>query len=437
MVAWPVLAEECEYVCEYVCDGVASGDYDYSKKVVLNEVYPAPLDGEDEFIELKNTGSKKISLNGWYLTDASGKKHELSGQLDDFLVIYQADSKIYLNNSGDEVNLYQPDDALLDSAIYDNEGESGWSYAREGEEWSWTTTSTPNKKNEIIQLEEEDDEDSESEEGEESEEDAENISVQSINEVRGLEKGAEVSVEGVVTALPDTLSSQIFYIEDSTGGIQIYSSKKTFPDLNIGDLVQVTGELSEAYDEKKINIKAEEQIQVLGEGEVSIGEVQTLGEELEGQLVSTSSQVTEKDGSKLYLTNDIIVYKKSAVDLSYKDLDEGDAITVTGIVGEYKGEYRLMPRSADDLVVNEKYESASEESVSLVKVAQAAETNGSDDSSWSLPTDPQEKNVLYILIAIIGVLFIALGVVFWKSEFRAKMEAWLKKKKSSSSTETP
>src|SRR5690606_34472480 len=41
--------------------------------VQIDEVYPAPVPGEREFIELQNTGDEAVDLFGWLLDDQDGK----------------------------------------------------------------------------------------------------------------------------------------------------------------------------------------------------------------------------------------------------------------------------------------------------------------------------------------------------------------------------
>lgn len=528
-------AEECAYVCDWVCsDEQDDPQVVYPDTVVLNELLPLPLEGQEEFIELKNTGTDPVDLNGWYLTDASGKKYTMSETFTDFLNVSQSISKIYLNNEGDTVNLYQPDDVLVMSVSYDNTGEAGESYCLDNQgAWQWSTANTPGAENSITAS----NESSEIPEagleysklvrlneilpnpvGSDSEEwlelynaDSQNInligwtltdgttnfiiendiiieagqywvfynvdtnislnnngdsvtlldptgseisivsyasgaegesyayldelwswtntptpnavnqittptdnsdptalenSLNSIAEVRKLALDSSVQVQGVVTAAPGILGTQIFYVEDETSGIQIYSSKKEFPELKVGDLVTVSGTLSEAYAEMKINISSADSVQVIGNQELQIGEVDKLGEELEGQIIKTSSQLLQKDGSKLNLTNGVLAYIKSTTGISAKDLKEGDELEVTGIVSDYKGEYRLLPRSQDDLKVISSNASDS----GLISSAQAA---GSGISSTLAPGSDGKDQLRYLEIIAV-ILCFAIGLVIGK-----------------------
>lgn len=426
--------EGCTEVCEMVCENQEeSTSYDYSEKIQLSELLPNP-EGSDsgEWIELYNAGSKKINLLGWQLSDGRSTykfKSEDKIKAHQYLLIPYEESHISLNNSGESIYLFDPDEKKIATVTYADVKEA-WSYALFDGQWFWTNTLTPEAEN-IISDEteesadstdsEEEDLEEEEEEGEEEEEEENTDELLSILDARSLAKGTAATVEGVVTVEPGILTSQIFYIEDETAGIQIYSSKKTFPELTIGDYIQVQGEVSEAYNEKKINIKAEEDIEILGAAEISIATVEAIGEELEGQLVSTESQIVDKASNKIYLANDIIIYFKSATGISTKAYEEGDLILFTGIVGEYKGEYRLMPRALEDIEVLSKYEEVDNEETnsSIIKAAHAAEKN--EEQAWALPTGEEGQNVIKYLLIVVAILVVGIGVVFWKSDLREKL----------------
>ncbi|MFH0818760.1 MAG: lamin tail domain-containing protein [Patescibacteria group bacterium] len=126
----------------------------YSQDIIISEIYPSPLDGESEFIELKNNGTKSVDLNGWKLADVSNKKFifnndkfsDLILNTGEYLVVYNDVSKIALNNGGDELRLYQPDDNLLQNLIYPN-SVKGQSYIYYNNAWSWTDQITPGRDN--------------------------------------------------------------------------------------------------------------------------------------------------------------------------------------------------------------------------------------------------------------------------------------------------
>ncbi|PIW36649.1 MAG: hypothetical protein COW24_04305 [Candidatus Kerfeldbacteria bacterium CG15_BIG_FIL_POST_REV_8_21_14_020_45_12] len=125
----------------------------YSTDIVLSEVYPAPPTGEEEFIELHNTGNDTIDLTGWILGDSSGKQYAIESSIGEtsispgaYTIVTHTSSRIYLNNSGDSVTLSQPNGTLVDDTTYE-EASSASSWALIENEWQWTDRITPREKN--------------------------------------------------------------------------------------------------------------------------------------------------------------------------------------------------------------------------------------------------------------------------------------------------
>lgn len=407
------LAEDEQCMCPCSCDEL----YDFSKKVIINEIYPAPESGGVEFIELKNTGSKKVDLNGWKLSDASSKMFTISKEdynstmMDDYFVVTGDVSKIFLNNGGDSVELYQPDESLFQSVDYEG-GKTGEAYAFDGEDWAWTATPTSGLANEMTATGDEDKDD-----GSEDEEDSGGEDM-SIAEVRDQEKGTDVKVSGVVTVEPGILGTQIFYIQDDEAGIQIYCSKKEFPSgLGVGDVVEVSGEVSESRNEKKVNYSTLEDINIIGSGEVKAVPVESLGEEVEGRLVSAEGPILEKDGSKFYLDNEITIYIKTDTDIDKGDYEEGDVVAVLGIVSQYNEDYRMMPRSKNDIETQSSADAS--KAGGLIKAAQAAGPGGGQNIMDKIS---QPGKYFYYIGGAILALLIGLVIAGWKMGWYKKIK---------------
>lgn len=423
------MAKETDEDCMCPCSCEDAGeDYDYSDKIIISEIYPAPNTDEEEFIELKNTGSKKVDLNGWKLSDASSKiftidKEDFSStQIDDYFLITGDISKIFLNNGGDSVELFDPDEKSMQVVEYDS-ADTGTAYAFLDGEWSWTLLPTPNEPNEIEVVDEEDEEGTEEDGGDgEDGEDEEGLGLLSISEVRQLEKGENVKVQGVVTVDPGILGTQVFYIQDEEAGIQIYCSKKDFPDgLKIGDLIEVNGEVSESRNEKKINYSTAEDVEIIGSESVSSRSVEELGEEVEGMLVGVEGPILEKSSTKLYLDNDLIIYKKSTTDVSFSDFEEGDVISAIGIVNQYDEEYRMMPRSKDDIETQSSATEDDESGGGLIKAAQAAGPSGGISESI-INKIPQPNKYFYYIAGSILALLVVLVIAGWKLGWHKKIK---------------
>lgn len=127
--------------------------YDLTTTVRINEVYPQPnTTTNDELIELYNFGDKTVNLNQWTLDDVrnGGSSEYVMGERlilpKSYLTLYKPETKLTLNDSGDEVYLIQPNGFELDHTIYDT-APRGASWSRFDDGWKWSATPTPNGKN--------------------------------------------------------------------------------------------------------------------------------------------------------------------------------------------------------------------------------------------------------------------------------------------------
>ncbi len=335
--------------------------YEYSTDIILSELLPDPegSDATDEWIELTNTGSSSIDLYGWQIGDPS-KTYTIQestilagGEYRTFMV---TETSVSLNNSGDTIWLYDPAGDVMDDVTYED-GETGASYAWSGSVWDWTSEPTPDESNTFSGMEstpEVSDSSTSSRTVQDASEvgdsDEEISGVISIAAAKQLPKGEEVIAAGIVNVLPGVFGSQYFYIQDDTSGVQIYSSKKDFPDLVVGDYVQVTGKVSEANGEKKINISVSSDIVVQEvEQEVVIQELKEYDEVLLGSMITTSGEVEEKSGSSLIFDTEWVVYIKRGTEMSMKEFSEGDHLQVQGILTATNDGIRIFPRSEGDI----------------------------------------------------------------------------------------
>jgi len=118
--------------------------YDYSS-LLINEIMPNPEGSDDgEWIELYNSGSETINLNGVKIKDSSTRVFVLDNDTNlegnSYLVLDKSLTGISLNNSGgDSVILLDHNDSVIDSLSYTNAFE-GYSYARGDSTFFWTKT---------------------------------------------------------------------------------------------------------------------------------------------------------------------------------------------------------------------------------------------------------------------------------------------------------
>ncbi len=164
-------------------------------------------------------------------------------------------------------------------------------------------------------------------------------------------------VQGTVTVPPGILGKQFFYLQNETSAYQIYSHKKLFPVLKIGDLVRVRGTLGSSNQIPRIKIKqAEDIVRLAGNQNIEplLLSAAELSEDLLGQLVQLEGEAAEPKKQKFYLideTGEVVVSYKPASGLKGAVIKEGDHLQVSGILTAVKEGWRLEPRQVSDLAV--------------------------------------------------------------------------------------
>ncbi len=129
-----------------------------SKDILISEILPNPIgrDTGKEWIELKNSGSEKCSLEGWYIDDdikgSSSYYFKKNSEIipDGYFLIPSWESKINLNNNEDKVRLFKKNDELMDEIYYENAKEDK-SFSKIDNEFLWTEKITPLTENLYIE----------------------------------------------------------------------------------------------------------------------------------------------------------------------------------------------------------------------------------------------------------------------------------------------
>lgn len=113
----------------------ASQNGDLSKLVKITEIFPNPSieDSEEEWIEIYNAGEKPVNLGNWRLADA---KKTSPYQIPDTVILHagayiifpKSETKIALNNFGDEIFLRDFEGNTVDYVTYEK-SQKGFSYA--------------------------------------------------------------------------------------------------------------------------------------------------------------------------------------------------------------------------------------------------------------------------------------------------------------------
>lgn len=343
----------------------------------ISELFPNP-EGADtsEFIELLNTGGEPVELSGYMLDDAEGGSKPFvfpTGTLLDpgeYRSFERGVTKLALNNDRDAVRFLTPDAAVLDVVLYEAPPEAA-TYSRFGDAWEWTAIQTPGTENER---------DAPGVFGNAQQKIAPTLAagrVEQEPDVVVLDSLVElqeytdefVSFSGVVSVLPGVLAPQYLYVQDPSctgpdesgtlaigcAGVQVYLHSKKFPVLALGDLVFVTGQLTEAYEEKRIKLKQRGDILLMERRAVPVAipmEINALGEQHAGLLVEIVGEVIEKNTSKMLIddgTGELAVSVKTIPKTTLKKFTEEQELEIQGVLVWRRGEFLLLPRGEGDM----------------------------------------------------------------------------------------
>jgi hypothetical protein len=360
-----------------------------AETLIINEIFPNPVTGGEEWVELKNIGEEEINLTGWSVDDADGGskpyKFPQGIMLDPggLYVLKKAESKIAFNNSNDSVRLFFPDGRLAEEVDY-GKTYQGKSYAiAPNGQMIWTGQVSPGSEN--------------------------NMNNADISDLPATGSGAKTKAggvsgngrfQGIVLVKPGVLGAQFFYMAslDNSSGYQIYNYKKDFPKLNIGDLIEVSGELGFAAGEPRIKIKIQSDIKILknmGTPKPHPITSTELSEDYMGSLVEVAGVVTDKKGQGLYLDDgdgEIYAYIKQNSGISMSTIKEGDQLKLIGVVGASNGNLRVLPRQNSDLEP-----AAGSSAVLGDKIAE----------NWSLSSRSRKLELIKYFFIILGGLVIA------------------------------
>ena len=118
--------------------------------IKINEIYPAPLSGEKEWVELYNDSNIEIGVSNYYLNDLAQNKIYLEGTILSPYGFVSGNSSNILNNSGDTIYLKNNLNEILDIATYSASFTAEKNYARCPNgwgDWQILTSTTKNSSN--------------------------------------------------------------------------------------------------------------------------------------------------------------------------------------------------------------------------------------------------------------------------------------------------
>ncbi len=183
-----------------------------------------------------------------------------------------------------------------------------------------------------------------------------------IAQVRAEPLGTEVSVVGVVTVAQGTFGTSNVYLQDRTGGIQVFGLP-TDAAVALADSVQITGTLGAFRGELQITSP---EVTRLGTGTapapLEITGAQLAARTFEGQLARINGAVITSVGAQSQPTSSYNVTATAPDGTSFTIRVEGrtnlerDAFTVgatydvIGVLGSFDGAAQIKPRGTTDLI---------------------------------------------------------------------------------------
>ncbi|MDP3771170.1 MAG: hypothetical protein Q8R16_02640, partial [bacterium] len=268
-----------------------------------------------------------------------------------FSVLPRTSLGIALRNDGASIALRDPSGTVVDAVTY-TAAREGRSFARtDAATWEWTSTPTPGQANAFSVNESVGTRAAVGRSGS-----SRVVVATSLRDIDDVSRGDHVVVRGIVTAPPGSIGKQVFSIADDGGGVEVFFGKREVPALSFGDRVEVRGELREVSGALRVGVAAASDVRVLGKGApiepVSVRAHDASAERI-GELISVEGEVVEVRGRTVHLddgSDEIRVAIPESAAGAMEALRGGDTIRVAGILSRTSAGYRVLARSADDIV---------------------------------------------------------------------------------------
>ena len=121
--------------------------------IEITELLPDPAspqtDAKDEYVELYNAGSGMAALVGWKLSDGKHiyRLDSVTIEPGRYVALYARDTKLALNNDGDQVSLLRPSGETEFITPNYSKAKSGMSFGATADGWGWLESLTPGAAN--------------------------------------------------------------------------------------------------------------------------------------------------------------------------------------------------------------------------------------------------------------------------------------------------
>lgn len=114
----------------------------YTGGIIISKIMPSPdgNDADNEYIEIKNLNNFEADLTNWIIRDKQGnvKEYVLKNKIAALssLILTRPEAKITLNNSGDGLELLNPQKEIIDSVDF-GKAQNGIAYIKTSSGWQW------------------------------------------------------------------------------------------------------------------------------------------------------------------------------------------------------------------------------------------------------------------------------------------------------------
>jgi len=114
----------------------------YPEGIIFSRILPSPKgpDAENEWIEIYNTNDFEVDLSEWQIRDTAGRitAYTLNTKIKELssLILPRPETKIILNNSGDGLELINPNGEVIDSMEFEK-APQGQIYIKSSSGWQW------------------------------------------------------------------------------------------------------------------------------------------------------------------------------------------------------------------------------------------------------------------------------------------------------------
>jgi len=400
--------------------------------IILYSIYPNPVgqDNEGEYISIKNLSEDKINLNGWKIKDLS-KEYRLSGIIDEDQIIQydRVSTSIALNNTTAEmITLIDSSNNVIDVVGY-NKANEGEVYIKKDDEWIWikqygvggyvvsSTENQPDNVNTIFTTTATEESTSTNSTS------SKKLEVQylplSLFQARQVNKEEKILISGIVIVLPNIFGSQYLYISENGSGIQVYSYSKNFPDLEIGDYIEVKGEISYSFNVPRIKIQDQKDIKIIAKNQklpMVSSTISKFNENHFGALVKTTGIITELKSTHMYIDDnedEIKIYFKPNANIKKDNYELKQEVEVIGILEKANDKWHIMPRSGDDIQIKVSDTKTKQVDDNTIKITSTIQSNVSD-----YPDNNKSIWVVVVLLAstIMFLIFLKRKEIFNKQK---------------------